>query len=306
MNIRFLETALCLADCKNFRLAADRLHLTQAAVSSRIAVLEEEFGQRLFERGAKEVSLTPAGEKFVVAAADVLASWAALQQLMQKQDALAGVIRIGAVSSMAHLVLPKLISRIRRLHPAATLEIVTDDTGRSFQEQLKQGLIDFCLTAVPEQVAAGIDVQALCVVDMGWFGAGKLVAPGGAPMTPADLARYPIISYAPGSVNGERIRAYLKDTGADPRSFLTSGSLAAMVRMAAEGLGIAVIPDFIVTRELQEGSLHRLALAVDFPSTTYCAMRLKHRDKGDISSLSTLCLEICAELAPALQPWVPA
>ena len=53
MNVRFLETFVWLAQLRNFRMTAEKLHTTQAAVSSRIATLEQDFGVRLFDRGAR-------------------------------------------------------------------------------------------------------------------------------------------------------------------------------------------------------------------------------------------------------------
>ena len=61
MNIRFLETFVWLAKLENFRLTAEKLHTTQAAVSSRIASLEEAFDVRLFDRNTRSATLTPAG-----------------------------------------------------------------------------------------------------------------------------------------------------------------------------------------------------------------------------------------------------
>ena len=61
MNLRFLETFVWLAKLRNFRVTAEKLHTTQAAVSSRIATLEQDFGARLFDRGSREVTLTQDG-----------------------------------------------------------------------------------------------------------------------------------------------------------------------------------------------------------------------------------------------------
>ena len=62
MNLRFIETFVLLAELRNFRMTAERLHTTQAAVSS-IASLEQEFGVRLFDRNQREVMLTSDGAK---------------------------------------------------------------------------------------------------------------------------------------------------------------------------------------------------------------------------------------------------
>jgi len=62
MNIRFLETFIWIARLGSFRAAANKQHLTQAAVSGRIAALEAEFQKKtLFERGHRDLRLTPAG-----------------------------------------------------------------------------------------------------------------------------------------------------------------------------------------------------------------------------------------------------
>jgi DNA-binding transcriptional LysR family regulator len=72
MNVRFLETFVWLAKLRNFRLTAERLHATQAAISSRISALEQEFGVRLFDRGPRDVKLTQEGTKALAFAEQIL------------------------------------------------------------------------------------------------------------------------------------------------------------------------------------------------------------------------------------------
>lgn len=296
MNLRFLETAVSLAESKSFRLTAEQLHTTQAAISSRIAVLEQEFGQRLFERTTKHVALTPAGALFVEAAHEVLASYAALQRKMRKNDGLEGVVRIGAVSSMAHFLLPELIARIRERYPAVDLDVVTDDTGRSFADQLKHGTIDFCLTALPEHPSAEVQTQELCILEMAWVASPQLIADNSRPMSAAELARHPIITYAHGTVNGQRIKAYLQDASLGKQRFLTSSSLSASIRMAVEGIGLAIIPEFIAEREIHDGKLLKLHLAQDYPATHYCSMYSRESARSGIADLAALCSDVCEML----------
>jgi len=72
MNVRFLETFVWLAKLRNFRMTAEHLHATQAAISSRISALEQEFGVRLFERGPRDVTLTQEGTKALAFAEQIL------------------------------------------------------------------------------------------------------------------------------------------------------------------------------------------------------------------------------------------
>ena len=63
MNLKFLETFIWVAKLRSFSLAAEKLHSTQAAISSRISVLEQELGAKLFKREPKGVTLTREGER---------------------------------------------------------------------------------------------------------------------------------------------------------------------------------------------------------------------------------------------------
>ena len=78
MNIRFLETMIWLSELKNFRATAERMNMTPAAISNRIAVMEQELGIRLFERDVREVRLTHEGMLFVEGARDIVARYGGL------------------------------------------------------------------------------------------------------------------------------------------------------------------------------------------------------------------------------------
>src|ERR1700682_5486117 len=82
MNVRFLETFVWLAQLRNFRMTAEKLHTTQAAVSSRIATLEQEFGVRLFERGVRDVALTLDGSKALIYAERLVRTMREMRECM--------------------------------------------------------------------------------------------------------------------------------------------------------------------------------------------------------------------------------
>ena len=66
MNLRFVEAFYWVASLKSISRAAEKLHLTQSAMSSRISPLEEELGVLLLDRGDKQFKLTAAGARFLV------------------------------------------------------------------------------------------------------------------------------------------------------------------------------------------------------------------------------------------------
>ena len=127
MNIRFLETFVWLARLRNFRLTAERMHATQAAISSRISALEQEMGVQLFDRGSREVTLTQVGTKALPFAEQILKLNQSMLDSVGDRSKISGLLRLGAVESIIHTWLPDLLKRpvhsIRPRRPVRTSQI---------------------------------------------------------------------------------------------------------------------------------------------------------------------------------------
>jgi DNA-binding transcriptional LysR family regulator len=137
-----------LAELRNFRMTAERLFTTQAAVSSRIATLEQEFGVRLFDRGVREVTLTADGAKALVHAERMLRLMREMREDMLDKQAYAGVIRIGAIESIVHSWFPDFLALLQQRYPRLQVEIACDTTIH-MSEQLLKGQLDVSLQAKP-------------------------------------------------------------------------------------------------------------------------------------------------------------
>lgn len=166
MNIRFLETFVLLAEMRNLRMTAERLHTTQAAISSRIASLEQEFGVRLFERNAREVSLTPDGSKALVHAERMVKLLRDMKEDMLDKHTYAGVIRIGVIESIVHSWFPEFLARLHERYPRLRIEI-TSDTTAHLTEQLNKGSLDLVLQGNAIHVSQ-VDAIALGQLPMRW------------------------------------------------------------------------------------------------------------------------------------------
>jgi DNA-binding transcriptional LysR family regulator len=118
MELRHLAAAVAVADVLNFSLAAQRLHITQPALSRQIRDLEAMLRERLFHRTTHAVSLTPAGAVFVEQARRILG--AADDAVIATRRAAAGTtgsVRIGFIGSLAHTLLPTSMAAMRRACP---------------------------------------------------------------------------------------------------------------------------------------------------------------------------------------------
>jgi DNA-binding transcriptional LysR family regulator len=203
MNIRFLETFVWLARLRNFRLTAERLHTTQAAVSSRIASLEQDFGVRLFDRSAREVALTADGSKALVYAERMVKLMREMKDDMSDREVFAGVIRIGVIESIVHSWFPDFLGRLHKAFPRLQIEIVSDTTIH-LHEQFSKSNLDLVLQAEPV-IGPQVSNIALCEFPMRWVGSPKLDI-GSETLSLADLAAFPHHQLRPqfGAACGDR------------------------------------------------------------------------------------------------------
>ena len=263
MNIRFLETFVWLAKLKNFRLTAEKLHTTQAAVSSRIATLEQDFGVRLFDRTAREVALTLDGNKALVYAERIVKAMHEMKGEMSDKKVYSGVIRIGVIESIVHSWFPDFVARVHKMSPRLEIEI-TSDTTIHLCEQFVKGNLDLVLQTDPVN-GPNIENLGLCEFPMRWVGSSKLNI-GSETLGLSDLAAFPIICFSRNSGPHKTIERIFSNSEGRSVHINCITSVAAMIRLVTDGFGVAVVPPAIIQRELNEESLQILRVNTEFPA----------------------------------------
>eukprot|EP01037_Dinobryon_pediforme_P025334 gene25334-27443_t len=294
MNIRFLETFVWLAKLKNFRLTAERLHTTQAAVSSRIATLEQDFGVRLFDRGAREVTLTSDGSKALVYAERMVKLMREMKDDMADKEVHAGVLRIGVIESIVHSWFPDFIGRLHKLFPRVQIEIASDTTIH-LREQFNKGLLDIVLQAEPV-IGPHISNLNLCEFTMRWVGSAKLNI-GNETLSLSDLATFPIVSFARNSGPHTVIERMFSNSERGAPHINCIASVAAMIRLVTDGFGVAAVPPAIIQRELNEESLQVLRVDVDFPALQMLASFRADDDNPLTETVARIAQQTAADFA---------
>jgi DNA-binding transcriptional LysR family regulator len=140
-----MHTFVCLVDEGSFTGAAERMHLTQQAVSAQVKRLEESVGQQLVTRSRKTVKLTQAGEKLLISARQI----AAIGERIRRQFSaipLEGSVRFGFPPTFGRPMLFPVLSEIRRIHPNLELLCETRRTG-SLISRLESGNLDVIIGA---------------------------------------------------------------------------------------------------------------------------------------------------------------
>ena len=265
MNIRFLETVVNLAELRNFRMTAERMNITPAAISNRIASIEQELGIRLFDRDAREVSVTHDGEVFLSGAAQIVLAWQRLMAELSPVTPTDGTIRIGVLPTFALTVLPRLIKTIRDQFPQVQVSVTTEGSWQ-LQQRLDRRELDIVLGFEPREAQA-FQVQPLCRFGMFWIAAADYPGCAGR-LTAADLVHQPIISYDPASPTHTRIIDYLGPLAEDA-VLHHSNSLTTSIGMVEGRIGISVLPPIAIQDQLRDGRLRVLEVDRPFPVAEY-------------------------------------
>jgi len=151
MNIsgRLIHAFVTLAETGKFSVAAERCSVSPSAFSQIINRLEEQVGARLFDRDTRNVSLTPAGQLFLVGAQRMQAELQASLAAIRNQSLLnQGRVAIAAPPSLSSDWLPRLLAQFRDEHPGIVLRLHDVISERSL-DMIAAGDVDFGLNAVP-------------------------------------------------------------------------------------------------------------------------------------------------------------
>lgn len=227
LDADLLKSFVAVAETHSFTKAALQLHHTQSTVSLQIKKLEEMAGAMLLQRTTRSLSLTPAGEKFLVYAKQILK----LQH--EALSVSAGierfeVVKLGLPEDYAPLIVPVLLRELAKQDPRLRLHI-TCATSALLLDQLRQGDLDLALTIRADEPSHG---HALCEEQIVWAANPAFVV---APDQPVPLAVYP-----QGCPFRARALNALASIGRDSQVVYTSQNPTGIEVAVREGLGVTV------------------------------------------------------------------
>lgn len=296
MNLRFIETFLWVARLGNFSAAAERLHTTQAGISNRIATLERDLGVRLFERDTRCVHLTATGRRALVKAEELVRVANDFRETVTDPECLQGTIRIGTMDTIVHAWLPAFIERFRERYPSIGIDLNTD-TSLHLAEEVKDRRIDLALVMGPVS-ATGLTNLELCTLACAWVSSPKLRMPA-HPITLVEIARHPVLAYSKGSIPHRRILSQLAEAGVEAPTIYNSNSLATIIRLAADGIGVAPLPVAIIREHLMSGALVVHAVAPPFPAMACHAVYSDNPDDRLAPIAARLAQEVAGDFVRA-------
>ena len=260
MNLRRLECFIAVADTGSLRAAARRLHVTPPSLSQQLKVLEAEIGGELLERLPRGTRLTPAGRAFLPEArAAVLAAQSSARSARAALDLETAQLEIATVFSLAVGLLPRAIQRLRRQHPGMAIRLFEYGHRDLLMEAVLGGVADVGVGPLPrdDRVSATLLGHESFVAIVGRDHPAYMAMAG---ITVESLADDEWVIFPEGHGLGDLARSICRRAGFVPRDAVFTDQADAAVRLAAAGLGVAIVPENIVP-----SSLHRFMVPLDPP-----------------------------------------
>ncbi len=244
MNLRFVEAFYWVASLKSISRAAEKLFLTQSAMSSRISTLEDELGVLLLDRAGKQFKLTAAGARFLVYADKLLGLQREVKAEMGSSQPLAVSLRIGAIESVLHSWLIPWLEKLRLDHPGLELEL-TVETTPILVEQVARGTLDIVFAVLPA-ASTGVRHHTLPPMEMVFVGNPVLHKKRNYELD--DLAEMELLTFQKGSQPHVTLLDLFKQHRLEPKKVHAISSISAMVQLVQGGFGVALLPRAAVAR----------------------------------------------------------
>lgn len=238
METSFLHSFVLMAQTGSMAEAARRQGVTPAAVAQQIHALERELGTALVARAGRTVTPTPAGYRLLERADDLLREVGALQTLV-REDLVAGELRLGAINSALHTLLPHMLGKLARACPDVTV-FIRSGLSQELVTAVRQDEIDAAICLHPEfALPKSMAWEQLREEPLVVLVPDKLAKED--PLTV--LRREPFLRYDRTLGGGKQADRYLRGHGIVPKERFELSSLLAIALMVHEGLGVSLVPD---------------------------------------------------------------
>lgn len=253
MDLRQLKYFVQIAEMGGFTRASEVLHVAQSALSRQMSHLEGELGVALFERTARGVRLTPAGELMVARSTTLLRQFQEIKsELLALAETPHGKVSFGIPAIMRETLAMPLVQRFNELYPDVEITFVTG-LSQELREWLIAGKINLAVYGLlePETV---LDTQILTHDDIVLVGRAPLPFPGGAEIALDDIGDLPLAVST-----REQLRQLLRQTGS--RAPINMGKIpeisdsALLLEMLLTGKYYSILPRGMVAKHVESGAL---------------------------------------------------
>lgn len=258
-----MRTFVAVVEAGTITAAADRRNISKKLASKYLAELEAQIGVKLLNRTTRSQSLTVAGQQYYLDCQEIIArideSHSALKQA---EGELTGHVRLSAPVSFGEVVLLPLLAKFKRQHSELSFDVRLSDS----YVDLIEGGFDFAIR-IGVLSDSNLVARKLTESHLWLVASPAYIKQQGTPQTPDDLRNHICLqdsNYRGGARWPLQIEGVMRKIAIHPQ-FITN-SATAMRNLAMMGEGIALVPDFVVSADIEAG--HLTQLLPDFQSLT--------------------------------------
>ena len=285
MDIAALQAFLAVAETNSFSRAAERIFLTQPAISKRIAALEASLGTRLFDRIGRTIQLTPAGQALLTRSRAILRE---LDDVKRSIANLAGAIT-GELSlaTSHHIGLHRLPGPLKQFHenyPGVRLDLRFMDSEKACRA-VAQGEIELAIVTLPPVVSAPLQTMKVWDDPLDIVVSRTHPLADSSPTSPKVLLDYPAILPGPGTYTREIILKALGPWRDRITVGMATNYLEVLKMLAAIGLGWSALPRTMIDESLSVVQIRKMKLERNLGIVTHAARTLSNAAQAMIHAV---------------------
>jgi len=248
MELQQLRYFIAVADTGKFTAAARDLHVAQPSISKQLRKLEDELGAALLERRRTGVVLTDAGAILLPWAKRMLADLdGARSEVAGLATLEGGRLSVGATPSLSTVLLPRVLAAFHAEHPGITLSVV-EAGSRDLVDRLAAGDLDLALVILPVPREELFETAPLIREELVLAVARDHPLARRKTVKVADLRGVPLVMFREGYDLRSATITACEQAGFHPTFAVEGAEMDGVLRMAAAGVGVAVVPRMVVER----------------------------------------------------------
>lgn len=297
MEVHQLRYVVAVARTGSFSRAAGSCHVSQPSLSQQVRKLEDELGERLFERDRRRTRLTASGERFVARASRILDELAeAEREARETQDVTRGEVAIGVLPTIAPYLLPKLIASFTAKYPGVQI-VLHEDTTATLCSLVSSYEVDLAIASLPLR-DANLEVVPLMTEEL------FLALPPGHRLVrkknirPCDLETSTFVLMKEGHCLGDQALEFCQKGGLQPHVISRSTQVETMRRLVRAGLGISLVPRMAAVHPAKDHPVYR-SLRNPRPERTIIAFWNRRRP---LSRAASAFLHALQDFTKSLKP----
>lgn len=245
MDFPALQAFVAVAEAESFSIAAERLFITQPAISKRVSALEQDLGTALFDRLGRGIQLTEAGSRFLVSARRILDDVAISREEVHALSAsVGGRLRLATSHHVGIHRLPPILKAFTQTHPDVELDLLFMDSELAC-DGVARGDIELAIVTLPDQIEGSLLTGLVWPDPLGIVCSKEhpLATPGTTDtITPQQLVRHSAVLPARGTVTRTILLDALKPFDVMVETALETNYLETIKMMVSVGLGWSALP----------------------------------------------------------------